>query len=105
MATTVTASRYSRTADRQGPAAKSPFRSANLSKRMIACLEMIQKREREIGELEEALAKSMSLKEQKVLAQRILASKNNLASWETYYKQNFPREPRAVIISRPEVKA
>jgi hypothetical protein len=47
----------------------------------------------------------MSLKEQKVLAQRILASKNNLASWETYYKQNFPREPRAVIISRPEVKA
>lgn len=100
MAKAITTSRYSRTADRQGPASQSPFRSANPSKRYIAALEMVQKREAEIVVLEQALAKSMSYAEQKRLAERILASKNNLAAWETYIKQKWPREPRAVIISR-----
>lgn len=101
MATAVVTSRYSRTADRHAPVNRSPFRSCNPSKRYIAALEMLQKRRAEIETLETAMAMTSNQAEQRRLAQRLLATTNNLRSWEAYFDgsnevdEEIYREPRA----------
>lgn len=95
--------RDSYAAERSAPASTSPFRSYNPSKRYLAGLKMVQKRRDEIAALEKVLARTSDLKTQRQLAQRLLATKNNLASWEAYVsgeneraEANY-REKRAVI--------
>lgn len=92
-------SRESRTADRPGPASSSPFRSSKLANRKVAAREMIKKREAEIEALSKALDKAETPKLQKILATRLLASRNNLRSWQDYIRE-ADREPRAVITTR-----
>lgn len=99
MAQVEVATRYSRTADRPGPANRSPFRSALPTKRIQAALAMIKKREREIAALNALLAETTpGSADERKLTTRLLASSNNLASWNTYRADNCPKEVRAVII-------
>lgn len=91
-------------AERSKPKSQSPFRSSNPSRRYIAALTMTHKRREEIEALEKALARATDVKVQKQLAQRLLATKNNLASWEAYLSgknergEKHYRESKAVII-------
>ena len=89
-------SRDSRTADRPGPAASSPFRSSKAATRIKAARAMIEKRQGEIEALTRALDAAEAPKIQKILTTRLLASRNNLRSWEDYIR-TYEREPRAVI--------
>lgn len=89
--------RDARTADRPGPADASPFRSAKAGRRIVAARAMINKRKDEIAKIEKALERAETPKIQRILTTRLLASKNNLAAWETYIV-GFEQEPRAVII-------
>ena len=98
MARAYTASRYSRTADRPAPASHSPFRSYQPSRRAIAAHQMVEKREDELEALETCLRNERDPREQKRLAQRILATKNNLESWLDYLGDEAPREKGAVIV-------
>jgi hypothetical protein len=84
--------------DRQGPARLSPFRSEDEEIRYWAAWKMIAKRQAELAGLEALVPTSRQ--EKSVLALRIRATKNNLASWEAYI-QEYDREPRAVIHPAP----
>lgn len=90
-------SRQSAVADRPGPAAASPFRSHKVANRIVAARAMIEKRKAEIAALEKALESADNIKIQRILTTRLLASRNNLRSWEAYICE-ADREPRAVII-------
>lgn len=93
-------SRHSATADRDGAAASSPFRSHKPAHRIVAARAMVEKREAEIAGLERALAAAETLKVQRILTTRLLASRNNLQSWLAYLEEDeAPREARAVIIT------
>lgn len=98
MARAITTSRYSKTADRPGPATKSSFHSHHPLRRVIAAEAMVVKRRAEIRALVKALARTADLREQQRLTARLLASHNNLDAWLAYLAQGAPREPRAVII-------
>lgn len=87
--------------DRRGPAKASPFRSKSEETRYNAALEMIAKREEELAGLREILSRISDQQTQRILAQRILATRNNLRSWEDYVAKHAPREPRAVIHPTP----
>jgi hypothetical protein len=93
-----TASRYSRTADRPGPASSSPFRSARPLKRVLAAEAMVAKRDREIEMLEKLLLRATKAAEQKRITLRLVASINNRKSWLDYLAQGSYKEVRAVII-------
>lgn len=93
-----TISRDSRTADRQGPAESSPFRSSRPLKRVLAARDMVNKRDREIEELEALLADAADLPIQQQLTLRLTASIKNRASWKTYLGEGSPKETRAVIV-------
>lgn len=96
--------RDSYAAERSAPAQESPFRSYNPSRRYIAALTMVHVRLAEISDLQAALARATDLRVQRRLATRLLATKNNLASWEAYLdgsneqEEAYYREKRAVII-------
>lgn len=94
----LTASRDSRTADRQGPASASPFRSSLPRKRVLAAEAMIAKRLAEIEELEELLDGIGELDEQKRVTLRLTATYRNLAAWQNYLVDGSPKEIRAVIV-------
>lgn len=102
MSKAVTITRHS-SDDRKGPANRSPFRSQMESRRVDAALEMIAKREAELAGLLEILAKTSDRQTQRILAQRIRATKNNLDSWKDYFSganekdEECYREPRAVV--------
>jgi hypothetical protein len=98
MGKVVTASRNSRTADRQGPAAASPFRSSRPLKRMLGAQAMMEKRRAEIADLEALLKETADPAEQQRVTHRLTASYRNLASWETYLHDGSPKETRAVIV-------
>ena len=83
--------------DRKGPATSSPFRSKSEETRYLAAQEMVAKREHELAGLKEILSRTSDRSTQKILAQRILATKNNLNSWLRYIEDATPREKRAVI--------
>ena len=83
--------------DRKGAATTSPFRSKAEDKRLLAAMQMVVKRTQEIAALERVLDNTTDIKEQRRLTTRLLASKNNLRSWQDYIADNTPREPRAVI--------
>lgn len=104
MARAVTITRHAAD-DRRGPANLSPFRSKSEETRYNAALEMIAKREEEMAGLREILSRISDLQTQRILAQRILATRNNLRSWEDYVAKHAPREPRAVIHPQPVKKA
>lgn len=87
--------------DRKGPPQASPFRSKSEEARYVAAQEMVAKRERELAGLQEILSRTTDRSTQKILAQRIKGTKNNLASWLRYIDQATPREPRAVVQPRP----
>lgn len=98
--------------DRKGPANRSPFRSQNPSKRYIAGLEMIAKREQELEDLSALLAVTKDQKTKRILSQRIRATAANLESWNTYMSEGNEREetayrePRAVVHPpKPDNKA
>jgi hypothetical protein len=100
MATTITRNSSD---DRKGPAKSSPFRSTSDLVRMEAALEMVAKREEELTGLLEIMASISDTQTQRILAQRIRATKNNLDSWKAYvsganekYEEAY-REPRAVV--------
>ena len=82
----------------------SPFRSYQPNKRYLGALAMVAKRQEEIVRLQRALARAADLKTQKRLAERLLATVNNLRSWEAYLSgenerdEACYREKRAVII-------
>jgi hypothetical protein len=90
--------RYSRTADRPGPAEASPFRSSRPLKRVLAAEAMVAKRDREIESLEKLLRKTSKPAEQKRLTLRLVASIRNRASWLDYLADGSQKETRAVII-------
>lgn len=96
MARAVTIYRHSAD-DRKGPAQSSPFRSDSDQARYIAAQEMVAKREHELAGLREILSNTTDRSTQRILAQRILATKNNLDSWLRYIDDASPREKRAVI--------
>lgn len=98
MARAYTASRYSRTADRPAPASHSPFHSYRPSRREIGAHQMVEKRETELAALEGCLRTERNPREQKRLAQRILATKNNLESWLDYLEEGAYRVQGAVIV-------
>ena len=89
--------RNARTADRPLPANQSPFRAHKASTRIKAARAMIAKRTAEIAQIEKAIVKAESPKIQRILAQRLLASKHNRSSWLDYIAQDSIREARAVI--------
>lgn len=93
-----TASRNSRTADRQGPASASPFRSSLPKIRVQAAKDMIVKRHAEIEMLEELLDDAADLPTQQRLTLRLTATYRALASWQTYLAEGSPKETRAVVI-------
>ena len=93
-----TASRYSRTADRPGPADSSPFRSSRPLKRVLAAEAMVAKRDGEIEMLESLLRKTTDAKDQKRITLRLVASINNRKSWLEYLAQGSYKETKAVII-------
>lgn len=93
-----TASRNSRTADRQGPASASPFRSSRPLKRVLAAEAMVAKRHEEIELLEDLLDAATELATQQRLTLRLTATYRNLASWQTYLDEGSPKETRAVVI-------
>lgn len=99
MARVVTISRHSAD-DRKGPPQSSPFRSSNPATRWIAALEMVQKRHEEIAGLEKILGQAKDAKTQRLVRQRLLATKNNLQSWEDYLTAQHPKQTRAVITPR-----
>jgi hypothetical protein len=90
--------RDSRTADRQGPAESSPFRSSRPRKRLLGAEAMIEKRDLEADQLEAKLAKTTDPAEQARLTLRLLATINNRNSWLDYVADGFPKETRAVIV-------
>ena len=100
MARAVTTSEYigrnSAVADRPRPANQSPFRAHKLATRIKAARVMIAKRDAEIAQLTKAIAKADTPKFQRILAQRLLASKHNRASWLDYVV-TAERDARAVI--------
>lgn len=102
MAKAVTITRNSAD-DRRGPKSRSPFRSQMPSKRVAAAEAMLAKRERELEGLLEILARTSDTQTQRILAQRIRATKNNLDSWKAYASganekdEACYREPRAVV--------
>lgn len=63
---------------------RSPFRSYRDINRYKAALDMIEKRRAEIWEIERSLVRTSDRAEQKRLTLRLLASKNNLKSWQDY---------------------
>lgn len=89
--------RNSRTAQIAQPIQASPFRSEDEDRRIRAAEDMLQKRLSELASLYLLNEKETDPKKQRKLAQRILATKNNIKSWTTYLADNAPREPRAVI--------
>lgn len=93
-----TLTRNSRTADRQGPAQSSPFRSSRPLTRVQAARDMVSKRDREIEDLEALLANATDLSKQQQYTLRLTASINNRASWLTYLGEGSPKETRAVIV-------
>lgn len=97
--------------DRKGPAKASPFRAKDESTRVKAAEEMIAKRRNELDGLQEILRKTTDKKTQRILAQRILATANNLKSWESYLDgsnerdEEAYREKRAVVIPPKRARA
>lgn len=83
--------------DRKGAATTSPFRSKQASKRLMAALDMIQKRTTEIAQLGVLIEAAESVGEKRRLSVRLSASKNNLASWRDYVEQNYGYVKGAVI--------
>ena len=83
--------------DRRGAANTSPFRSKAAEQRYLAAMQMVVKRTQEMAALERVLGNTSDIKEQRRLTTRLLATRNNLRSWEAYIADNTPREPRAVI--------
>jgi len=100
MARAYTASRYigreSATGDRPRPAAWSPFHAHKAAHRIKGARAMIAKRHAEIAQIKRALKTAETPKVQRILTQRLLASTNNLASWNTYVI-NSERVQSAVI--------
>lgn len=94
----VVVTRYSRTADRQGPAESSPFRSGLPRKRLFAAEAMIETRDLEADKLEEKLRRTTDPAEQARLTLRLLATVNNQKSWIDYVAGGFRKETRAVIV-------
>jgi hypothetical protein len=93
-----TASRDSRTADRQGPAESSPFRSSLPINRVLGARLMVAKREEEIGMLEGLLRKTSGPKEQQRITLRLVASIRNRDAWLDYLAAGSRKETRAVIV-------
>lgn len=83
--------------DRRGAATTSPFRSKQAPKRLMAALDMIQKRTTEIAQLGILIEATQEAGEKRRLSVRLSASKNNLASWRDYVEQNYPYVKGAVI--------
>lgn len=100
MSRAVTISRYAAD-DRRGPAHRSPFRSRAEQTRYTAALQMITKRSEELTGLEVIAEHTNDPRTRRVLAQRIKATRNNLASWEAYIR-NCDREPGAVVHPTPQ---
>ena len=88
MARAYTASRYigreSTTGDRPRSAAWSPFHAHKSAHRIKGARAMIAKRHAEIAQIKKALKTAETPKVQRILTQRLLASTNNLASWNAY---------------------
>lgn len=93
-----TASRYSRTADRNGPADSSPFRSSRPRKRLLGAQAMVAKRTQEIEKLEGLLHKTSDPVIQQRVTLHLVASINNRNSWLDYLAEGSPKETRAVIV-------
>lgn len=74
----------------------SPFRSYHIMTRYKAALDMIEKRRVEIHDLERSLTRTQDRAEQRRLTQRLLASRNNLKSWQDYLVSH-PQVQGAVI--------
>ena len=96
MTRAITTARHSRSSDRPVVPSQNPFRSASPSKRVANAQSMLEQRREEMELLQRALDVTTSAREQARLAMRILATQNNIRSWETYL-QEAEREPRAVI--------
>jgi hypothetical protein len=90
--------RHSKTADRPGPANRSPFRSSHPLRRQIAAAKMVAKREEELAALRAALRKATDEDDQRRLTERLLATSNNLESWLDYLDDDSPRDAGSVII-------
>jgi hypothetical protein len=88
MSRAYTASRYigreSTTGDRPRSAAWSPFHAHKSAHRIKGARAMIAKRHAEIAQIKKALKTAETPKVQRILTQRLLASTNNLASWNAY---------------------
>ena len=104
MARVSTGSQYigrdSATADHPRPANQSPFRAHKASIRIKAARAMIAKRDAEIAQIGKAILKAETPKIQRILAQRLLASKHNRTSWLDYIAQDSIREARATLSPR-----
>lgn len=90
--------RDSRTADRQGPAESSPFRSSLPTKRQLAAALMVDTRDAEADELEAMLREATDPALQRHLTTRLVATLNNRNSWLTYLADGSPKETRAVVV-------
>lgn len=83
--------------DRKGDPHDSPFRSRAERTRLMAALDMVQKRTTEIAHLENLVANETGRDEKRRLQVRLSATKNNLASWRDYIETNHPHVKGAVI--------
>ena len=92
MSRAYTSSRYigrdSSVADRPREANQSPFRAHKASIRIKGARAMIAKRTAEIAQIKKALVIAETPKVQRILAQRLLASTNNLQSWLAYVPES-----------------
>lgn len=88
--------RYSRTADRK--AGPSPFASSRSIARVRAGQKMIDRRNREIEELNLKLAVETDPAVQQRLTLRLLATTNSRNSWLDYQADGSPKEVRAVVV-------
>jgi hypothetical protein len=78
--------------------ASSPFRSTQLSSRESAANRLIMQRERELLLLEKRWAGERTAKRQRLLMTRIMATRNNLRSWQDYLRQGCPRVANATTL-------
>lgn len=76
----------------------SPFRSYQGSKREQAAQEMIDRRTSELARLKALARHASNPAMQKRLATAILATANNLKSWQEYLEDGAAHEKRATVI-------
>jgi hypothetical protein len=76
----------------------SPFRSYKGSERAQAAQEMIDRRTSELAALKALARHESNPAKQRRLATAILATANNLKSWQTYLENGAEHEKRATVI-------